>query len=101
MEKFEQQITSVVATSHHKWPYENLYKEISFAFSTREGRKALAKRIYWSERGWQGRRGEMTAYILSSSIAGTKPLAIKIKSVSLTRYKGVKGICRRASGYMR
>ena len=41
MEKFEQQITSVVATSHHKWPYENLDKEISIAFSTREDRKDI------------------------------------------------------------
>ena len=31
-----------------------LIKESSFASSTREGRKALAKRIYSSERGWQG-----------------------------------------------
>ena len=58
--KFEQQITIVVATSHHKRPYENLDKEISFAFSTREGRKALAKGIYSRERRWQGWSGEMT-----------------------------------------
>ena len=28
-------------------------------------------------------------------------LAINIKSVSLTRYKGVEGICRRARAYIR
>ena len=44
---------------------------------------------------------DRTTYILWSSTAGTKPLPIKIKSVSLTRYKGVEGICRRASGYIR
>ena len=35
------------------------------------------------------------------TIAGNKPLAINIKLVSLTRYKGVEGICRRARRYIR
>ena len=34
----------MVATYHHKWPYENLDEKIFFAFNIREGRKALAKR---------------------------------------------------------
>ena len=35
-------------------------------------------------------------YCTVLTIAGTKPLAINIKLVSLTRYKRVEGICRRA-----
>ena len=40
-------------------------------------------------------------YCTVFTIAGTKPLAINIKLVSLTRYKRVEGICRRARRYIR
>ena len=65
---------SVVATSHDKWTYENLVKEIFFAFNIREGRKALAKRSYWSELGRSRWSGDMAT-------TGWKPLAINIKFI--------------------
>ena len=95
--QFEQQITSVVATSHHKWPYENLAKEISFAFCTTEdvSETHLFERTRMRGVKWRD------DYYRVLTIARNKPLAINIKLVSLTRYKGVEGICRRARRYIR
>ena len=70
---------SVVATSHDKWTYENLVKEIFFAFNVREGRKALAKRGYWSELG----RVHVKWRDGYDRVLRCKPLAVNVKFIYL------------------